>query len=388
MKKFSQTIFIFCGLLMLAAFPVFAQEKSLSKQLNFADFVIEKVDKEKVNLSAPFLLELEGVLTKEGKLDFGTSKFTKSEGDLQIIEIAKRSVKEINELGVFKYLKDFEVEKIKFVLGQNNANIYASVVFEQKTREKAKIAANGLKLLLLTPQPEDKDSEEAKIISSGISVNSTENVVTLNFNYQKSVAQAFIQQALEKRRKQQSVYGINFNEIKLESGKDLFVSSILTLIDELNALSQKGKFDWNSSGKIEIEGLGFSERDNLPAYMGFGTINRQADNLFNKAAEEIAQNLILKISNLGLGDYYSQFIDYTVTIENGGLNIKAEIKNKDRKDANILVSELKKNIDSVSNKSREKFVAEKTEVTSNEEKIFITIKLPRTSLDEIVRSGY
>lgn len=367
---------------MLAAFPIFAQEKISS----LPDFVIEKIDKDKVNLSAPFLLELEGNLNKLGKLDFENSKFTKSEGDLQIVEIAKRTVKEISEIGLLKGLKYYEVNKLQFTFGQNNSEIYAKVIFKQETSESAKTVVNELKELMISPQPED--NEEAKIISSGISINNSENFVILNFSYQKSVAHTFFQKVLENHRKAQTVYGINFNEVKLEPNKDLFAFLIVNFVDELNTLSQKGDFDWNSNGKLEIEGLGFSEKDNFPAYIGFGTINRQADSLFNKLGEEVAKNLLLKISNLGLGNFYSQYVSYTFTINNGGLNINAEIENKDAEDANILVRELKKNINSVSNKSREKLVAEKTEVTSNDKKVFITVKLPQTSLDEIVRSGY
>ena len=388
MKKFSRITFIFCGLLLqLAAFPVFAQEKSLSKELDFGDFVIEKVDKDKVNLSAPFLLELEVLLTKDGKLDLNSIKISKSEGDSQVIEIIKRALKEGSNDGFFKALRDLEAEKVKIALSQNNSELYGNISFDQKTLEKAKTAASGLKLLFDASNLESNDEEEI-FFAKGISINNVEKSVSINFNFQKSVIQKYINQALDSERKEQTVKGVNFNEVKSEAGKDLFGSSVVSLVDELNTLSQQDKFDWNLKGNFQIDGLGFSEGDNSRSLLGGGSLSKQVYLLMEDSAAEIARSIFIKKSNLGLGDFYSESIDYIFTVENGELIIKAAIENKNEKDARILADELKKNVNSFSSKNREKFVAERTEITSNDEQVFITINLPRTSLDAIIKSGW
>ncbi len=62
MKKFGKSVFLACGLLlMLAALPVLAQKNvEINKKplRDFADLVNQKIAGKKVDLNAPFSVEL------------------------------------------------------------------------------------------------------------------------------------------------------------------------------------------------------------------------------------------------------------------------------------------------------------------------------------------
>ena len=74
MTSFVKSFFLFCGIVSaLAAFPVFGQENKDGITINkrpfkdFGEFVKQKLDNKEVDLDKPFLVELEGILTKDGE---------------------------------------------------------------------------------------------------------------------------------------------------------------------------------------------------------------------------------------------------------------------------------------------------------------------------------
>jgi hypothetical protein len=172
----------------------------------------------------------------------------------------------------------------------------------------------------------------------------------------------------------------------VRSQDDLYVLSVVRLVEELNRLSKRGQFDWSSVLKYEIEDLAFRERDDSPSYMGFGDLGK-ANYAVDDSAEALARNIFIKKAELGLGDIYSHRLDYKLTLENDTLAVSTVLKNLG--DSPISVKGLTvyfEKFASASSSDRGKIVADHTEVTSQNDQIFIVTRLPRGSIDSLLRS--
>jgi hypothetical protein len=189
------------------------------------------------------------------------------------------------------------------------------------------------------------------------------------------------------------------NEIVVEDDldkkpdEDLFADSIVGLVQELDKLSRKKSFDWNTTDTFQIEGLGICESDNSPAFMGSGSINLQVDAALEKTAFEIAQKLYKQKALLGLGNVHSHETDFDFIFDGGSLEIKAKISN-----ASAVASERERDvfpfynhfsgylekINSTRRASKNKIVAENTKVTTENNQVFIVTRLPRASIDDLL----
>lgn len=170
------------------------------------------------------------------------------------------------------------------------------------------------------------------------------------------------------------------------SQDDLYVLSVVRLVEELNRLSKKGQFDWSSVHKFEIEDLSFSEKDGSPSYLGFSYLGK-ANHAVNDSAEALGRNISIKKMQMGLGDFYTHRIDYKFALENDTLAVSTVIKNF--ADSPISVKGLTAYFEkfaSASTSDRGKIVADHTEVTSENDQIFIVTRLPRGSIDSLLRS--
>lgn len=210
MKKFGKIILLACGLLVtLAAFPVFAQEKATNKvEINIkpfrdlAELVKQEIATKKVDLSNPFSIEVEGVLSKNGRLKPKMTRFTKSEGNAATATIGKKFIKAIDNSGLFAYLSKFGIEKIKFALVQNDNQIYANIVSETQTSNKAKTIVSGLNIFTQFVQLKEMKniSEDEKILVSGLKASNEDKTLTIKLAYEKSIIQEMIKRKLEEAK--------------------------------------------------------------------------------------------------------------------------------------------------------------------------------------------
>jgi len=173
---------------------------------------------------------------------------------------------------------------------------------------------------------------------------------------------------------------------RVRSQDDYYVLSVVRLVEELNRLSKRGSFDWSSALKYELEDLAFTESDDLPAYMGFGDIGN-AEDVVNDFAVRLARHVFIKKAELGLGDIYSHRLDYEFTLVNDTFAASAVIK--DLSNSPIPVKVLAAYFEKfacLSASGRGKIIADHTEVTSQNDQIFIVTRLPRGSIDSLLRS--
>jgi hypothetical protein len=206
MKNSIKNIFLACGIaLTLAVFPVFAQEKVEINKMPFNDLariVKQKTDEGKVDLTKSFSIEIEGALDKSGGLDPKQTKLKKSTGDAAMIEIGKKFITAVSDSGLFVYLKDLGVEKIKFTLAQDDSELNAAIVPELGTPERAKTLTSTLTMVVrLVPMLNNKEpkrfGDDEMILIRGVNVSSEAKTVTINFAYEKSVIQELINRKLK-----------------------------------------------------------------------------------------------------------------------------------------------------------------------------------------------
>ncbi len=200
MKRFNRITFLLCGIaLMLAAFPVFAQkDNGAAREIeinrkplrDLGDLIRQKVEQKEIDFDKPFLVELEGVITAEGKLDAKKSKFTRSEGDRQMADIAKSAIQAIGDAGFLGYLKNQGIDKVSILMQQDDSNYSSVIKLELQTVEKAKTTASTLNMMFLVLQMADKNGtrkldENSKLLINNLKVGTQEKNVIINFSMPK-----------------------------------------------------------------------------------------------------------------------------------------------------------------------------------------------------------
>lgn len=209
MRKIKQIIFIACGMmaLTLAAFPVFAQDEKIEiNKMPIKDFALNikrQVEAGKIDLTKSFSLELEGVLTKDGKLDPKKSKFTKSGGDAAMIEVGKQFVETVSNSGGFQYLTALGIEKINFAVSQNEKQITAIVKSETATPSKAKTMASGINMMLKMAAMKS-NNEDDKALLSYFNVIADDKIFVINFAAPREEVHEVLKKHLEKMTTKES----------------------------------------------------------------------------------------------------------------------------------------------------------------------------------------
>jgi len=213
MNRLIQKVFLACGLLLtLAAFPVFAQEKNPEINIMpFRDFtrtLKQQVDAGKIDLTKSFSVELEGVVTKDGRFDTKKSKFAKSEGDEVMIEAGKNFIIAVGDSGFLQYLKSFGVEKINLTLVQDEKQIYSNIDSELETEQRAKAISSMLNTavqMVRAKKDEMKNMrEDERILINGLTATSSGKTLVIKAAYEKSVIQELINRQLKEIEVKQS----------------------------------------------------------------------------------------------------------------------------------------------------------------------------------------
>ncbi len=222
LKNCNRIIFLVIGLICLANLPVFGQNVEINKRplREFAEMVSQKVETKEVDLTTEFSVELKGILKKDGHFDTKQTKFTKSEGDKKIIEVAKSAIKAISDSGWLGYLSNFGVEKIVISLSQDKANVRVILFCEMPTSEKAKMASSGfnaiLKIaILMSNQDSIKLGEDEKLLLNSTKAMSESSNFVININVPKEKAQEMINRNLKEVQLKQQLNSepINKNAI-------------------------------------------------------------------------------------------------------------------------------------------------------------------------------
>jgi hypothetical protein len=171
---------------------------------DLGDSLLAKIEKKEVDLNKPFSVVLDGTISADGKLDSKKSKFIKFDGDKQMVDVAKEAIEAVGNSGFLGYLKNYGIDKVNITLVQDDKQIYAIIVSDQKTPEKAGTTASGFNSLLsgiklLDQNGLKKLDERSKALVNNSKVTSQGNNFVFNFTLSKPVAQDIINQSLKER---------------------------------------------------------------------------------------------------------------------------------------------------------------------------------------------
>ena len=171
---------------------------------DLGDSLIAKLEKKEVDLNKNFTVVLDGMIAKDGKLDMEKSRFVKYEGDKQMIDVAKHAIEAVGDSGFLAYLKNQGVDRVSFTLVQDDKQVYAIVVSDQKTPEKAGTAASGFNAILQAIKIADqtgikKLDDNSKALVNNSKVTSQGKNFVFNFTLPKQDAQVIINRSLKER---------------------------------------------------------------------------------------------------------------------------------------------------------------------------------------------
>lgn len=270
--------------MILATLPTFAQERDFNQTLNkrplqdFADSVIQQLDKKTLDLNKTFSVTLEGYLTKEGKLDANRSKFTKSEGDMQMVEIGKYAIEAVSDSNLFSYLQALGIEKVIVNFSQDDKNVLVKLISDVKTAEKAKTIASGFNMLIRLAKINEKEDKEVTTLLNATNIETQDKNCIINFTIPKSEAHKFLKQRLSEQMSFEPWLKrkVENNEVDLTQP---FLVEMQGWMNEQGKIEKKSLQILKTEGDVEMVEIG------------------------QKSIEEIAGNGLLKLlKDMGLID--------------------------------------------------------------------------------------
>lgn len=215
MITFAKKLSILCGIVFgLAAFPVLAQQAEevvINKKplRDFGEIAKQKILNGEVDLDKEFLVSFVGVITSEGKLDFTPdkktgktkSRFTKSEGDAEMVELAKKAIEAIGDSGWLGYLRSQGIENFIISVLQDSEKFAVSVSSPLPTPEKARTVANGFSsvitmVLMMDRNNTRKLGDDERRLLSNTKVTAQEKNVMINFSLPKAEFKEMIQRQI------------------------------------------------------------------------------------------------------------------------------------------------------------------------------------------------
>ena len=140
-----------------------------------------------MDLSKPFLVELQGKLDAKGKLDVTASRFTRTEGDAALVETVKKGILSISDAGFLQYLKALDAKEFELFIEQSDSDFVGKITVRQASDTRAKSLATTLTTLLSLagqqmdqPNSTDAQKRDAALIKF-MSARAESNTVILSF---------------------------------------------------------------------------------------------------------------------------------------------------------------------------------------------------------------
>lgn len=184
--------------------PVKMDEINKKPFEDIADEINSRREKGEIDLSRNFIVVLDGTITADGKLDPKKSKFLRSEGDEEWVRVAKSALQALGDSGALGYLREKGIEQINITLGQNDNELYAIVLSDMKSPEKAATVASGLNTLLAAAMLMDNNGvtkldEMSKVLLNNSKITSEGRNFRLDFKLPKKEARDLIEKTLNNR---------------------------------------------------------------------------------------------------------------------------------------------------------------------------------------------
>jgi hypothetical protein len=180
-------------------------EDALAVEINkrpltdFADDVSTRWASKDVDLNQEFMIVMNGVITKDGKLDRAKSKFdvSKQRGDEKMIDVAKSAIEAVGDTGFLVYLQTLGIDKVSVTLFQDQEKVVAVVSSAQKNAESAKRLTTALSNYISFGKIATKDPSDERTLLNAATVITDGKEMKLNFVLPKPIAQELINRKLQ-----------------------------------------------------------------------------------------------------------------------------------------------------------------------------------------------
>ncbi len=164
---------------------------------DFAAYANDLKNQGKLDLNKPFEIVIEAELDENGKLK--DPKFTKKEGDPNLVDLFGRMIAALNDSGFLVYLKPIDKDnpgtKVVFTIKQGEKEVLASVESEVSSTESARVLAQGFNAALaLGAESRSGKDEEALLRHTSASPNGKK--IVFNFTMPRQAVVDLIKKQL------------------------------------------------------------------------------------------------------------------------------------------------------------------------------------------------
>jgi hypothetical protein len=172
---------------------------------DFGRYVAEKVEKDKVDLNAPFAFAFKTIL-RNNKLDSTKSKFANITGSGEVIEIVKRGILAINDSGYLQYLEQLNGKSGVVIIQQDKDSFSVAINIELENELEAKKIASAYNLLLNVAIMQKKreansingqNRKDELLLLKSIKISTENKFLMLNFSMPQAVKQEMINRKLD-----------------------------------------------------------------------------------------------------------------------------------------------------------------------------------------------
>jgi hypothetical protein len=164
---------------------------------DFAAYANDLKNQGKLDLNKPFEIVIEAELDDQGKLK--NAKFTKKEGDANLVDLFGRMVAALNDSGFLVYLKPIDKDnpgtKVVFTIKQGETDVLASVESEVSSDSSARLLAKGFNAAL-TIGAESRAGKDEEILLRNTTASPNGKKITFNFTMPRQAVVDLIKKQL------------------------------------------------------------------------------------------------------------------------------------------------------------------------------------------------
>ncbi len=146
----------------------------------FTDSVVAQWSKKQIDVLKPFSVEMNVVLDGEGKFNNDYTKYLKTEGDKDLVKVAKSGIQAVNDSGYFMYIKNFGISNFKLTFAQDKDAIWAYINANAESVKEAKAIEKEYDTVIAKIKSETKDITERFILEQ-FTATRQESQLTLKF---------------------------------------------------------------------------------------------------------------------------------------------------------------------------------------------------------------
>jgi hypothetical protein len=175
------------------------KENEINKKAlkDFAIYANDLKNKGQLDLNKPFEIVIEAELDKDGKLK--DPKFTKKEGDQNLVDLFGRMVAALNDSGFLIYLKPIDKDnpgtKVVFTIKQGETDVLASVESEASSDRSARALASSFNIALAYGA-KSREGKDEEILLKNTTASPNGNKIIFNFTMPRQAVVDLIKKQL------------------------------------------------------------------------------------------------------------------------------------------------------------------------------------------------